>query len=203
VLLLTLLFVVDTVLANVSLSDFNYSRTLGNREKGWHQLELPKDIHAKANVNFADVRILGLTETGDSIEVPYLQLQGVQKSNKKAKTIQPSFEIINQSKQKEGFYYTFKLLDEREITAFKLDFRSLNFNWLVNLEGSQNQEKWFTILEDYRILGINNSLANYKFTTLKFPKSNYKYYRVLIKDKIDEALISAQIEATPEGLEQK
>jgi len=202
-LFLTLCFTVNAVLLSAQFTDFNYSRALNNQQKGWHQLELPKDISAKTKANFADIRILGLTETGDSLEVPYLKLQNFKAANKKSKKNIAAFEIINQSKRKEGFYYTFKLFDEKEITAFKLNFENLNFDWLVNLEGSHNQQKWFTILDDYRILGINNALTNYKFTTLKFPKSDYKYYRVLVKNKTDEALVSAEIEAVPEDLKQK
>lgn len=201
--LLTLCFAVNTVLANTQFTDFSYSRALGNQQKGWHQLELPEDINAKTKAGFADIRILGVTETGDSLEVPFLELQNFQAANKKPKANIPAFEIINQSKRKEGAYYTFKLLDEREITAFKLHFKNLNFDWLVNLEGSHNQQKWFNILEDYRILGIKNGLTNYKFTTLKFPKSDFNYYRVLIKNKTDEALVSAEIETVPERLQQK
>lgn len=204
--LLTLCFVLYTVLGHAQFSDFNYSRTmgvLGTQQKGWHQLELPKDISSKTKANFSDIRILGLTETGDSLEVPYLQLQSFHTNKIKSKTRPPAFEIINQSRRKEGFYYTFKLLDGKEITTFKLNFKNLNFDWLVNLEGSHNQQKWFTLLEDYRILGINNSITNYEFTTLKFPKSDYKYFRVLMKDKTDDSLVSAQIETELKRIKQK
>lgn len=196
-LCLTFMLAFNTVVSYAQFSAYTYSRALGVQEKGWHQLELPKDISEKTTNNFADIRILGLTETGDSLEVPYLELQSLQESRRKKNTSPPSFEIINQSKRKEGFYYTIKLLDQKEITAFTLNFEALNFEGLVNLEGSHNQQKWFTLLEGYRILGINNNLTKYKFTTLKFPKSNYSYYRILVKDIKDVNLISARIEAAP------
>lgn len=172
--------------------DFDYSRSLGELEKGWYNIELPEDIVSRSTNTLNDIRILGLTEDGDSLECPFL-LVNASNQGKIITDNKPSFEIINSSKRGEGFYHTFRLLEDKTIDEFKLDFESKNFDWRVNLQGSHEDREWFTILEDYRIVGIQNTATDYQFTTLHFPKSDYKYYRVLIKDQEKPELIKAVI----------
>jgi hypothetical protein len=74
-----------------------------------------------------------------------------------------------------------------------LNFINGNFDWHVNLEGSQNQGEWYTIIEDYRILSIQNEMINYSFTTLKIPDSHYKYYRLSVPSNERPSLSSAKI----------
>lgn len=74
-----------------------------------------------------------------------------------------------------------------------LNFHADNFDRKIDLEGSNNQNEWFTILKNYRILSIKNELTNYQFSTLKFSESNFKYYRLLVPKEQNVELISATL----------
>ncbi len=67
---------------------------------------------------------------------------------------------------------------ETPVNEIKVDFKQQNFDWRLNLEGSQNQNEWYSILDHYRILSIKNALTDFKFTTLSLPTAKYKYYRL-------------------------
>jgi hypothetical protein len=79
------------------------------------------------------------------------------------------------------------------INHIKLDFKENNFDWKVVLQGSQEQKEWFTIVDDYRILSIQNGLTDYNFTTITFPDSKYHFFRLLIKSNKEPNLMAAQI----------
>lgn len=173
------------------MQDFDYQKELKKPTEQWHDIELPNDIFSKIDPNFADLRIYGITPNKDTIEAPYIL-----KSQKEMSIIKEAdFTIINQSKTEEGYYFTFELATEKDINQIKLDFAKDNFDWNLKLEGSQNQQKWFTILDNYRILSIKNNSTNYQFTTLNFPDAKYRFFRVLIKEIAETNLKSAKIAA--------
>ena len=64
-----------------------------------------------------------------------------------------------------------------------VDFEQENFDWRLTLEGSQNQREWFTITENYRITSIKNELTDFQFTTVSFPSSSYRFFRIRIDSK--------------------
>jgi len=74
-----------------------------------------------------------------------------------------------------------------------LDLGKRNFDWKVKLEGSQKQEDWFTILEDYRILSINNEQVDFQFTRLEFPAVKFRFFRLFIPGKVKPELKAASL----------
>ncbi|MBK9737458.1 MAG: DUF3999 family protein [Saprospiraceae bacterium] len=72
-------------------------------------------------------------------------------------------------------------------------FRQQNLDWKTDIEGSQNLQEWFSIIEDYRILSIKNEMTDFKFTKVSFPNSKYRYMRVLIDSKKKPDLITTKI----------
>jgi len=130
--------------------------------------------HLKSNL--ADIRIIGITENQDTIEVPFLPDDNLQKSV--PKSIQ--FTILNQSEEKGNHYFTFQLAEKKAIQQLFLKFENKNFDWKVTLEGSQNQQQWFQILDNYRIVSLRNNGERYSFTRLDFSVSNYPFYRLKI-----------------------
>tara|TARA_R110001583_G_scaffold90137_3_gene231701 strand:- start:1562 stop:2788 length:1227 start_codon:yes stop_codon:yes gene_type:complete len=157
-------------------------------ENQWHTIELPNEVLENVNSNFTDIRIYGLTAT-DTIEAPYLHK--VSKAVEANSSI--SFNLLNTVNNAQGFFYTYELPENKTINEIKLNFEEPNFNWLVTLEGSQNQTEWFTVLDDYRILSIVNDQTDYSFTRLKFPDANFKYYRLLIKSIEKPTLESVKV----------
>ena len=168
---------------------YNYKRELTGIKGEWNKIILPDDIFNKISRDFSDIRISSLNEKKDNIEAAYfLQIASENISIKEV-----VFDLINQSKNSDGYYFTFEIPAENSVNQIKLDFNQKNFDWKLNLEGSQNQQEWFSILEDYRIMSIKNTLANFEFTKVAFPNSKYRFYRLFIKSKIKPELLSAKI----------
>uniref|UniRef100_UPI00404B3D97 DUF3999 family protein n=2 Tax=Flavobacterium sp. TaxID=239 RepID=UPI00404B3D97 len=171
------------------ISDYNYKRELFGIEEPWHKITLPNEVFGKISHDFSDIRIFGLTKNNDTIEAPYV----LQLTKEKIVQNEVLFKIINQSKNQKGYYFTFEIPTENAINQMQLSFKQQNFDWLSTLEGSQNLDEWFTISDDYRILSIKNEGADFQFTTLKFPSSKYRYYRLLVQSKSELDLVEAKI----------
>ena len=168
---------------------YSYKRELTGIKGEWNKIILPDDIFSKISSDFSDIRISGLNEKKENIEAAYfLQIASEHISIKEV-----VFDLINQSKNSDGYYFTFEIPAENSVNQIKLDFDQKNFDWKLNLEGSQNQQEWFSILEDYRRMSIKNTLANFEFTKVVFPNSKYRFYRLFIKSKIKPELLSAKI----------
>lgn len=158
------------------MEDYGYKREITNIEGRWNKIIIPDDMFGKTNSLLEDIRIYSISEQ-DTVESPYIL-----KIDKTKKSFRDDiqFELLNQSKKGNEFYYTYKILNEKTINRILLNFDDKNFDWKVNLEGSNDQEEWFTILEQYRILSINNNNTEFKYTDLVFPNSQYKFYRLSI-----------------------
>ncbi len=171
------------------VKDFDYQRELIGVTDQWHQLNLPNDIFAKLSSDLSDIRIIGITATKDTVEAPYV----IQASKETVKDKNIDFKLLNQSHNKSGYYYSFKLSAKDEINQIQLDFKQDNFDWIASLEGSQNQKDWYTLIEDYRVLSIQNKHTDYQHSQLNFPKSKFPYFRVHIKSSEEPNLKSAKV----------
>jgi len=175
----------------------NYLHELSETKDLWHTIELNEEILSKVKQNLADIRILSVSKTQDTTEVPYY-LKNQRLAFKKEGV---NFSIINKSEKNGEFFFTFKLKNKKVINKILLDFIQDNFNWQIILEASQNQKEWKTILKGYRILAINNSQTKYQFTKLLFPKSEYEYYRIRFKSKEKPLLKSVSLEKETKNIE--
>lgn len=169
--------------------DFNYKREIIGITDQWHKLELPNEIFGKVSLNLNDIRIIGISEKNDTLEAPYI----LHSTEDVIKNTDVDFKLLNQSRNKNGYYFTFKVPTSNSINQIQLNFEQENFDWKITLQGSQNQQEWFSLIEDYRILSINNQHTNYQFTKLNFPNSNYSFYRILISSEEKPKLKSAQL----------
>mgnify|MGYP003630529902 CR=1 FL=1 len=174
--------------SNGQMDSYSKKMVLKGIDSQWHAIEIPNDVFKDLNTNMSDIRIYGVTAT-DTIEAPYLHK--VSKAENANSEI--SFNLLNSVNNSKGYFFTYELPQSETINEILLNIQELNFNWEVTLEGSQHQKQWFTILEDYRILAINNDQTNYSFTSLKFPDANFRYYRVLIKSTEKPNLTSVNI----------
>ncbi len=184
--LFILLFVCDTLRAQ--MQQFNFKRALSGISKDWHRLVLPDGVYAKVNRSFSDIRIYGINGT-DTIEAPYL----IQSSVELFKDEVVPFQLLNQTNNADGYYYTFKINADVNINEIELEFAQDNFDWKIKLEGSNDQKQWFTIVNNYRILSINNTLTDYTFSTVQFPEVKYSYFRLLVKSKDKPELVTPKI----------
>jgi hypothetical protein len=154
----------------------------------WHHLQIPNQVFKNVQSGLADVRIYGV-KGKDTLEVPYILRQ----ISDQIKEVNVSFQIINKSAAQGGYYYTFETKSVATINQIVLSLNQQNFDWHINLQGGNDNINWFTILTDYRILAIKNNDTDYSFTSLNFPDSKYKYFRIFIKSKEQPQLNSAKI----------
>jgi hypothetical protein len=173
------------------INDFKWKRKVNGVNDQWHSITLTKDVFEYLSPDFSDIRVYGITKN-DTLESPYILK--IYKEVAQKRTV--DFKIINQTTASNGFYYTFLLDKEDAINHILLNFKIDNFDYSVNLEGSQNQTQWFSITKQYRVLSIKNKLSDYRFTQLSFPTVQYKYFRLFIPAKNNPGLLSANLSLT-------
>lgn len=171
------------------VDQYSYQRVLEGVTEQWHHLVLPDEIFAKVSSDLSDIRIFGVDANSDTLEAPYL----LQVAAEKVVNTAVPFKRLNTAHNQAGYYFTFEVPTASAINQIRLDFEQKNFDWRLQLEGSQNQNEWYTIVKDYRILSIKNDNTDYQFTTLNFPQAKYRYLRVLIASKEAPELNAASI----------
>jgi hypothetical protein len=187
-LLLLLMFFCATA-ASGQLNLYNYKRALRiTQENIWYKVTLPDEIFSKLRNDLADLRLYGIAG-GDTIEAPYiLEVDSAHLISRKI-----NFKIINTSFNKDGYYYTFEIREKDIVNQVDLTFNDENFDWQVDFEGSNDQKNWFTLLENYRILSIRNSLTEFDFTIVKLPDTRFHFIRMRIRTNKDPQLITASV----------
>jgi hypothetical protein len=179
-----------TVVSSEAQTDtFKYNREIKGVTDEWHKLELPVDVISRSKRNLGDLRVLDINSNGDTLEAPYL----VELDKPLSTRIEVPVTIINRATKNGSYFYTLKPSKLGNLNKVDLSFGNANFDWKVQLEGSQNNNEWFSILDDYRILSINNAQTNYKYTSLVFPNSEYAYYRIKIVTEDKPNLTTASV----------
>ena len=179
----SLIFLGISALGFAQKNDFSFKRAIKpNPATEWNKIEIPLPMYEKLNQNFSDIRIYQLSGK-DSLEVPYLLSKTQFASLENETTEYIGFKILNQTKTADGYYFTLESPITADIEEIDLHFSNQNFDWKITLEGSHDQKQWFSILENYRILSIQNSKTDYNFQLLAFEKTNYKFYRIFIPSK--------------------
>lgn len=154
----------------------------------WHSVSLDKKIWEYAHSDGRDIRIIGVKD-GDTIEVPYLWHS--------SDIMEPlALQVFNTTKHGDKYFYTVQVPDERWLQALNLYTEQQNFEWTVTLEGSHNQAEWYSILDNYRLIGIENEYTSYQYTLLPFPKMQYRFYRIGIRTKDNPKINKVTTNAT-------
>lgn len=167
---------------------FSCRRAIEQNGNLWQKIELPDNIYSRCNQNLTDLRIFGFSEN-DTIEAPYI----IDYDSDQNISENISFKLLNKSFNEKGRYYTFDLSGNKIINSIELHFKEENFDWLADLQGSMNLKEWFNIAENKRLVSIKNDYTDYKYTTLRFENSSYRYFRLLIKSETDPRFTGANI----------
>ncbi|TRZ41179.1 DUF3999 family protein [Robertkochia solimangrovi] len=167
---------------------FGYKRSVQVKAGSWQKIALPDAIYGRLSEDLTDLRIYGLSGN-DTLEVPYRIV------NKKERISEDTigYKILNRSRKGNEYYFTFEISEDQAVNFMDLNFSNRNFDWSADLEGSNDQKEWYTILEDQRMLSIKNSKADYRYTTLNFPDCGYKYYRLSFQSDKNPGLLHASL----------
>jgi len=171
------------------MNEYDFKREIIDIKGQWNSIELPDNLYSKINPNLSDIRVYGITSNNDTIEAPYILNKGEGIDS----NTEVDFKLINQSKNKSGYFFSFRIAQEKTINQMVLNFKQTNYDWRIKLEGSHNQKEWFTIITDYRILSIKTNLSDYRFNKIRFPDSRYGYYRIRINANVKPVLILTKI----------
>ncbi|MGB6151432.1 MAG: DUF3999 family protein [Pricia sp.] len=174
--------------AMAQLDTYSHKQELQGISDTWHSIVLPNTIFDRMHPGMSDIRIYGTTEN-DTLEAPYTFRIAQGSLTKK----EVAFNLLNTASNARGYYFTYEIPTTEAINEIQLAFENENFDWRIQLEGSENQREWFTLLDDYRILSIKNGQTDYEFTDLSLPESKYRYYRLLVKSEDRPKLQSASI----------
>lgn len=182
-----LVFLFPAVLL-AQLKEYDTQIPLTTPTDNWHTVNLPNSVFSQVKDDFSDIRLYGTTEK-DTVEVPFV----LRSSGPTGTKEELEFQLINSTSNANGYFYSYSVPVDKPINEIKLSFENENFDWKVDLEGSQDQNQWFTILEDYRIVSIKNGQTNYTFSDLTFPEAKYAYFRIHIKGDDKPKLESSSI----------
>ena len=185
----TLVLLLLSALAYAQVSDYRYQRELANATNPWHRIVLPDAIFGKVSADLSDLRIFGITANRDTVEAPYL----LRVAAEKVTTHDVGCQILNAAHDEKGFYYTLEIPTPEAVNEISLTFAQQNFYWQVSLAGSQDQQDWFTFVEGYRIVSIQNERTNFRFTTVTFPVVKYRYFRLFVNSKQSPELTAARV----------
>lgn len=188
--ILCLLFLFAVPYSYGQQKEYRFKRELKGITEQWHSIALPDDIFKKLSADFSDIRIYGVTTNNDTVEVPYM----LYVASESITTKKVAFNIINTSKNKNGFYFTFEVPAAEAVNQIELKFAQKNFDWRTKLEGSHNQQEWFTVVDSSRILSIKNETTDFHITKFAFPTSKYRYYRLQVSSTEKPELTDASVE---------
>ena len=172
------------------MSTYRYQSQLQGMQNEWHSLNIPIEVLEKCSQQLSDIRIYNINQN-DTVEVPYIL------KYTKGQTMQTEvdFTTINKSVKQGSFFYTFETLNKATINEINLNFGSSNFDYYVNLQGSNNLKDWFDIAKNYRILSFNNRGEVFSFNKVRFENSKYRYYRLEIPALNDPQVKGASLTA--------
>jgi len=171
------------------MNGYDYKREILGIKGQWNSIELPDDLYGKVSRDLSDIRVYGITSKNDTLETPYI----FAKHESTVNNPNSGFNLINQSKKGSIYYFTFQTKEDRTINQLQLNFNQKNYDWRIKLEGSQDQQNWFTVVDHYRIMSIKNDQTDYQFSKIVFPDSKYNYFRIGIKANEKPVLKSAKM----------
>lgn len=174
-------------IAQAQVEKHAYKQQLQGVQNEWHTLDVPPYVLSKAKKDLGDIRIVGITKSNDTVTAPYV----LDVLSPNTSVVETPLKIINQVRKDDADYATLQPAVNRPINTIKLDFAGNNFDYSIQLEGSNDKSEWFTIVENYRVLSINTGNQNYRYTDLVFPDAEYTYYRIRIPKKQNEPKLSA------------
>lgn len=170
------------------VGDYQFMRNIEGVSAQWHTIPLPSAMFLDLNNDLSDLRIYGVTVKNDTVEAPYILKIG--KEVVLNKTVQ--LQVLNQGKRNGMYFITLRIPTKESINKIALHFKQSNFDWIIRLEGSNNQRTWYELEQGIRVLSIKNEQTDYSYTDLNFDDSQYEYYRLSFKSKVKPILQSAE-----------
>lgn len=173
----SLLLLLSTHFANGQ--EFKFEAKLDSiPSSGYCELPLKPEVSSQLQDHCGDLRIYDT----EGVEVPYL-LEKEQWSVRSSAF--EEFKIIeknyNSSWRWESVYIveatTKDLIDRLYLSIANFEARKR-----LRLSGSDDKDQWYIIKDGYTIYGAQNDTSSATIKVLRFPKSNYQFYKIEVDD---------------------
>ena len=187
-ILILLILVIGRITAQTSMENFKYGAPISGIENEWHSLDLTPEILGNTKNNLSDIRIFGISNNGDSIQAPYF----VNIKSQDVNQVNFNLPIINNYKNEKGNYFIIENKLNETINTLNCNLPAGNFNYNIQLDGSNDKSEWFTITESERLVAYQKEGVRFDQKTISFQNSKFKYFRILFKNEKQVSLNSVR-----------
>lgn len=156
---------------------FDYETTVNPVSvSGFQRIELSAEILGKLNSSKGDLRLY--SNTGE--EIPYI----IQKEKATASySLFKEYEIIDRKTFKDSISaLVFTNPNRNKINNFSLSVQNTDVRKRARLSGSNDQENWYVIKNDYLLHSLSSSNTLSEVKILNFPLSDYAFFKLEIDD---------------------
>ena len=173
---LILLFLIGA--SNVWSQNFDYQTTVEpTTTKGFQRIELSAEILGKLNNSKSDIRLY--SDKGE--EIPYIFQQ--EKATATYSLFKEYTVIDRQNYSDSLSVFVFENRERKKIDNFSLSVQNTEVRKRARLSGSNDQENWYVIKNDYLLHSLHSSKELSEMKILNFPLSDYAFLKLEIDDK--------------------
>ncbi len=157
--------------------DFGYEAEIDSVDsKGYYKVSLSSEMLGKLNFNQSDLRIYD--EKG--AEQPYFFIREKRVANI---SLFREYEILESAQRPDTIsYLVFSNPTRAEIDNVSFVVKNTDVRKRARLSGSNDQENWFVIKNNYLLHSMQNNSETSELKILNFPLSDYAFFKLEIDD---------------------
>jgi len=168
----------------INAQEFSYEVDIEpSSESGYHKVQLTPEVLGKTNGRLSDLRIYN----GAGVEQPYV----VEKESLRAtQTAFKTYEIIERfvGKNDSSSFLTFINDSGKPIDNLSFIVQNTAVRKTAILSGSNDQQNWYTIGNDYALHSMFNSNGTTFTKRLDFPLSDFGFFKLEVKGNANESI---------------
>ena len=178
-----LIFIFIGTLFSASGQGFTWQATLPQiKKEGFYAILLTPEVSGRCKEDFSDIRLFD----SKGAEVPYFLRREMLKDEKVSFV---SYELLEKNSQK-GCCTKLILRNpaKNKINNISLMIKNSDVKKNARLSGSDDQQNWFTIKEDFHLESVYSASGSTEVKMLNFPISDYEFYKLDISDSTSAPL---------------
>jgi hypothetical protein len=156
------------------------------KQKAFYHILLPVSLAAYAESDYRDLRLFN--DKGK--EVPYLlKKENFQSISENFR----SFEMIR-NEQNQGIHtIVIHNPDKQKLSELLVELANADAERPVRISGSDNEQDWFVVRDGFYFSALELSDETKVFKALQFPASDYRYFKIEIKNNNKPSLAISKI----------
>ena len=145
-------------------------------EDGLYKIQIPHGVRSYAKQDMSDFRIWDSNAT----QVPYF----IHKDDKESRVSNFSeFEIISKSNIPDTLSTYIFSKPKEEIQKAVLSIANYQGSKSFNLQGSNDQEEWFGIVNNKQLHNLNSATNTSIYKVINFPLCSYQFLKIVFNDQ--------------------